>query len=193
MPSLPQPSTFSPNSSERALELACHPASRTDCVAGIEARVFRKGALLAVSFSIRGALERLRVPEPRATRIGERLWQHTCCELFIARAGERAYHEFNFSPSTEWAVYQFSGYREGGPLSEPALNPHIAVRSARETLELQATVDLARLSSTHATDRLCLGLSSVMEDLDGTLTYWALKHAPGKPDFHHPGAFALEL
>ncbi|MBI3061386.1 MAG: hypothetical protein HYY83_05345 [Deltaproteobacteria bacterium] len=28
---------------------------------------------------------------------------------------------------------------------------------------------------------------------DGTISYWALKHPPGKPDFHHPDAFALEI
>jgi hypothetical protein len=39
----------------------------------------------------------------------------------------------------------------------------------------------------------CLGLSAVIEDLDGVLSYWALRHPPGKPDFHHPDTFALEI
>ena len=34
---------------------------------------------------------------------------------------------------------------------------------------------------------------AVIEENDGRLSYWALRHAPGKPDFHHPEAFALEL
>jgi hypothetical protein len=29
--------------------------------------------------------------------------------------------------------------------------------------------------------------------LSGALSYWALRHPPGKPDFHHPAGFALEL
>jgi hypothetical protein len=33
----------------------------------------------------------------------------------------------------------------------------------------------------------------VIEEIDGALSYWALRHAPGKPDFHHRDAFALEL
>ena len=38
-----------------------------------------------------------------------------------------------------------------------------------------------------------LGLSAVLEDLNGEKTWWALAHAPDKPDFHHPDSFALEL
>jgi hypothetical protein len=40
---------------------------------------------------------------------------------------------------------------------------------------------------------LRLGLSAVIEDIDGRLSYWALKHPPGKPDFHHPDSFALDV
>lgn len=37
------------------------------------------------------------------------------------------------------------------------------------------------------------GLSAVVEETDGTKSYWALRHPPGVPDFHHPDCFALEL
>ncbi|WP_423604253.1 DOMON-like domain-containing protein [Sphingomonas sp. MS122] len=36
-------------------------------------------------------------------------------------------------------------------------------------------------------------ISAVIEESDGTKSYWALDHAHGKPDFHHPDCFALEL
>jgi hypothetical protein len=32
-----------------------------------------------------------------------------------------------------------------------------------------------------------------VEDVDGILSYWALRHPAGKPDFHHTDAFALQL
>jgi len=38
-----------------------------------------------------------------------------------------------------------------------------------------------------------LAVSAVVEDRDGVLSYWALRHPPGEPDFHHPGAFTLQL
>ena len=40
---------------------------------------------------------------------------------------------------------------------------------------------------------LALVVSAVIEDDSGALSYWALRHPPGKPDFHHPDAFAMEL
>jgi hypothetical protein len=38
-----------------------------------------------------------------------------------------------------------------------------------------------------------LGLSAIIEEASGQRSYWALAHPPGKPDFHHPDSFALEV
>ena len=38
-----------------------------------------------------------------------------------------------------------------------------------------------------------LGLSAVIEEADGTKSYWALAHPPGSPDFHHADCFVVEL
>jgi hypothetical protein len=39
-----------------------------------------------------------------------------------------------------------------------------------------------------------LGLSAVLEEKDGTKSYWALVHPNAdKPDFHDPGCFAAHL
>lgn len=40
--------------------------------------------------------------------------------------------------------------------------------------------------------RLLLGLSAVIEENDGAVSYWALKHPPGPPDFHDANTFILE-
>jgi hypothetical protein len=149
--------------------------------------------MLTVTYSLEGDLARLRVPRPRPPCIAERLWQHTCCELFVACTGLPAYHEFNLGPSGEWAAYAFARYRDGRVLADEELNPRVTVRSTAERLELDVLVRLARLSPMHVSARLSLALSAVVEDESGTLSYWALRHPPGKPDFHHPDAFALEL
>jgi hypothetical protein len=52
---------------------------------------------------------------------------------------------------------------------------------------------LPRLSPAYRRARLAVGLAVIIEEESGGLSYWALRHAPGKPDFHHAGAFALEL
>ena len=41
--------------------------------------------------------------------------------------------------------------------------------------------------------RLEIGLSAVIEEVGSIKSYWALQHPPGRPDFHHPDCFALEL
>jgi hypothetical protein len=161
-------------------------------VHNVAARVTREPrGTLAITYAIEGELARLRLTPPRPPRIAHGLWQHTCCECFIALKGEPGYHEFNFAPSGEWCAYAFAKYREGGPLADEALNPRIAVRNCAEKIELDATISLGCLSSMHLHASLVLALSAVVEDQHGGLTYWALKHPPGKPDFHHPDAFVL--
>jgi hypothetical protein len=131
------------------------------------------------------------VPPPQPQRIAAQLWQHTCCELFVAPMGHgSAYHEFNFSPSGEWAVRTFTQYRDGVLLEDERLAPRITVQAQGESLQLGARVPLGRLPYK---GKLRLGLSAVVEDDDGTLSYWALRHPAGRPDFHHGDAFALAL
>jgi hypothetical protein len=179
---------------DRAVALIRHPETRSDAVRGVRARIARTAdGILAVHYSLEGDLDHLRVPPPRTPRIAERLWQHTCCEIFVASRGSPGYHEFNFGPSGEWAAYAFARYRSGGILADEQLNPGVTVRSAAGRFELDARVRLSRLSPTHRSAGLSLAVSAVIEDDSGGLSYWALRHPPGKPDFHHPDSFALEF
>jgi len=183
-----------PSPAIHSVTLMRHPESRSAAVRNISARVCSEsGGTLAITYSIEGDPARLRVPPPRPPRIAHGLWQHTCCECFIAVKGKPGYHEFNYAPSGEWCAYAFAKYREGGALADEALQPNIAVRSHAGRLELDASIPLERLSALHPHASLALALSAVVEDEHGALSWWALRHAPGKPDFHHPDSFALEL
>jgi hypothetical protein len=165
--------------------LARHPAAPCAALRGIEVFIVRNADGLQVAYVLDGDMERLHIPRPVPPRIAERLWQHTCCEIFIAREGLPGYREFNFSPSGEWAAYAFERYREGAPST--GVVPQIVVTGGPHRLELAATIPLKDEG------KLRIGLSAVVEEQSGRLSYWALRHAPGKPDFHHPDAFALEL
>ncbi len=183
-----------PSPAIHSVTLMRHPDSRSEVVRNVAARVSRKPrGTLAITYSIESDLLRLRVPPPRPPRIAHGLWQHTCCECFIAVKGEPGYHEFNFAPSGEWCAYAFAKYREGAPLADEALQPNIAVRSLAGKIELDASIPLDRLSAMHPHASLALALSAVVEDEHGVISYWALKHPAGKPDFHHPDSFVLEL
>ena len=175
------------------VELQCHPAIRAQSVRGIQVQVgWGQGGALALTFSLTGDVVRFRIPTPQPSRRADGLWQHTCFEAFIRHEGEPGYYEFNFAPSGAWAAYAFSRYRDGAPLAQD-VDPRIAVRRAEQQLELDALIRLECLPLVPLRARLQLALSAVIEDKQGVLSYWALTHPPGRPDFHHPDAFVLGL
>jgi hypothetical protein len=175
-------------------ELVCHPDTPSHAVTGVAVHATRTAeGKLALHYSISGQTARLRVPPPGPARIGWKLWRHTCCELFVREKSAAAYHEFNFSPSGEWTTYAFSKYREGAPLADESMNPQIAVQSGPGRLDLYALADLPALSAGYRNSPLAIGLAGVIEEENGAISYWALRHAPGKPDFHHASAFSFEL
>ena len=143
---------------------------------------------LILSYVVSGRTSDLRWPPVVAAERADELWRHTCFEAFVRPSTGPAYYEFNFSPSTQWASYQFSGYRSGMRVATEISAPRIEMRSDEATFTLQAALELDGLSSS-----LDLGLSAVLEETNGHKSYWALAHPPGKADFHHSDSFALEF
>lgn len=174
-----------------AQTLICHPATTAPAVQAIDvsARFADDGALL-LRYRIAAAAAALRLPPPQAPGPADNLWQHTCCEAFIAAVNLPEYREFNFSPSGQWAAYRFSDYRQPDPAFQPASAPLVELDCGAGYLELRARLD-ARLLPTGP--QLQLGLTAVIEAADGSKSYWALRHAAAQPDFHLRQNFALTL
>lgn len=161
---------------------------------GIDARVLqRQTDSLIFQYVLRADMSRVRVPPFKPASRADGLWKQTCFEAFISAAGLAGYYELNFSPSRQWALYSFDGYRKGMSPVEVTLVPRITVVQLDDRLELEAEVRLPDLGLARTRLGLKLALTAVVEDDSGTLSYWALKHAPGKPDFHHSDGFVLEL
>ena len=133
--------------------------------------------------------EHLKTTEWLPTRRKDELWQTTCFELFIKEVGEDSYLEFNFSPTTQWAAYKFERYRQGRMDLTLPVDPHIERGLDDSTYVIEVDVELPEMGA----GQLQLGLSAVIEESDGTKSYWALAHPPGPPDFHHGDCFALRL
>jgi hypothetical protein len=143
---------------------------------------------------LQGDLASLRIPGERPGRRVDELWRHTCFEVFLMSGDGPGYREYNFSPSGEWAAYAFNSYRQAndrltGVVTDESA-PLIRVHRNAQHLALEAEVSLEPSTLAHT---IRLGLSAVVEAVDGGLSYWALRHPPGKPDFHHADAFALQL
>lgn len=154
----------------------------------------RPGTPLVVIYELYGDLAFVRVPAPVPPTAANGLWQHTCFELFAARDGETAYREYNFSPSGQWAAYAFCDYRErdAGAVLPP---PRLRLTRHLDRLELEAMLPPGALPAPlpRRHDGVRIGLSAVIECVDGSHSYWALCHPAARPDFHHRDALSLLL
>ena len=179
---------------EHLVDLGCHPSAPAQRVDNIQVLVRRSASdELHMKYFLNGDIPQIRIPLASTPCIGTQLWQHTCFEAFIAAPGEPGYYEFNFSPSRDWAAYRFDDYRTNMSVATLQGAPRLEVHGGDERLELTARVPLAGLALLAGEPQLRLALAAVSEAAGGRLTYWAVQHAPGKPDFHHPDGFVLEL
>ena len=182
-----------------------HPDHPSAAVSQIDVDVARARNTLTLRYIVTGNIGAIRIPPRAAPTRTDELWRHTCFEVFArippppAGGGQGAgpgpsqpYFEFNFSPSTQWAAYSFTSHRKGWAPLEIASPPNIQSWTNDTMFELAVALDLSALPN-HPDAALTLGLSVVIEETNGTMSYWALTHPKGKADFHHSDCFALSL
>jgi predicted GIY-YIG superfamily endonuclease len=171
------------------LSLTCHPETRPNEIRAVTVEIrMTDGDKMLLTFQVDGA-EFLKTESWRAPERCDNLWKTTCFEIFIQPTGSGQYFEFNFSPSTQWAAYKFDSYREGMVDLAVTAPPHIGRGEGDDAFVIEVDLDLSNIPNTERQ----IALSAVIEEKDGTKSYWALKHPPGKPDFHHRDCFALTL
>lgn len=178
------------NISIEEIALSCHPATPPFMADAIRVSLTREedGALW-LRYHIDCDLNSLEIPDTLAPIRTDDLWKTTCCELFIRGSVGDAYLEYNFSPSNQWAAYSFSGYRTG--MTElMTYRPQIYGDASETHFALEAEF---QLPEQWRDGPLRIGLSAVIAECGDTISYWALAHAPAKPDFHHRDCFALYL
>lgn len=118
------------------------------------------------------------------------LWKTTCCELFVAQVGSTGYVEFNLSPSTQWAAYQFDGYRERMRVLDLAFDPEIEITPGLPGyFWLACALDMSVADG----EGTKVNFAAVIEETCGTKSYWALAHGAGPPDFHNRDCWTATL
>ena len=120
----------------------------------------------------------------------DRLWQHSCVELFVAVAGSNHYREFNFAADGRWAVYEFAGYRERVPRLPLVADPQISSEVTGDGLSILVTLSA---NSLPVGDEIEMNATAVLETETGSLSYWAASHPCAQPDFHDRAGFLLTL
>jgi hypothetical protein len=128
--------------------------------------------VLELHYRLSGPLQRLRLPsqiagEPPQRR--DQLWQSTCFEAFIGRAGQPGYWELNLAPNGDWNCYALNGYRQG-------LQPEPRIQALPFVLIPAASA-------------LELSVTAVLDDVRHGCSYWAWRHSGPEPDFHRRESF----
>lgn len=173
--------------------LLAHPT--TPAAAGVRvtawAQLEARG--LVLGFSIE-APDGVLVLPARAIRPArrDRLWEHTCCEAFVGTPDGEPYAELNLSPSGDWALWSFDGYRAGMRAAASDVPRTRILQQSRE-LRIDAIVPADALAAVLGAPPYAIGLSAVIETKDGAHAYFALAHSEPRPDFHARAARTLVL
>lgn len=173
------------------MHLVCHPSMPSSQAESLEVSYERHGdGRLWLRYYVEILLDTLILPHEADPLRTDGLWKTTCFEMFIRRSQYKDYVEFNASPSNQWAAYSFDDYRAGMAELPLETAPEIGCDASESHFALEVTYDLP---AEWAGQPLELGVSAVIEENDGTKSYWALAHPPGQPDFHHGDCFAFQL
>lgn len=169
-----------------ALPLVIHPTEKAPAGLSISASLALAGSEdgpgWLLRYRIEGDIGPLVLPSA-AVGAADGLWRHTCLEAFVQDGDGPGYHEFNLSPSGQWAVYRFHAERQRAPNdTPPSAGPSITTERSARSLVLRAWLPRALLPA-HPT---ATGLTAVIESHGGQVSHWALHHPRGdRPDFHH--------
>lgn len=161
------------------------------CTVSVVGRVTPEDLLLEYVLQVPTGVMLQRASASVAPSRCDDLWRHTCCEAFFAIDGGSGYLEFNFSPSGDWAAYDFEGERRGRVNHvwhgrEPRVRWFALDR-------LLVTLPLSTFSSWGAPVILQAAYTAVVETDAGEHSFWALQHARDKPDFHARESFIARL
>jgi len=163
----------------------------------IDGTIQRSGNQLIVGFR---TLSRLGIRWPEAGTPPERrsgLWEFTCFECFIGLGDADTYIETNLSPAGHWQAFEFEAYRD---VAVPSQTVRVAGQSVIDTTMNTSSNNQYRINCTidiehprFVTSDWHIAPTTVLEDLEGQLHYYALSHSGGRPDFHLAATRTLVL
>lgn len=159
-------------------------------IIGGESGLCRIVYLCRIAGHLPSSPERLSLPATGGeTGFADELWLDTCCEAFVATRDRTAYREFNFSPSGQWAIYDFADYRQAMRRHLPDEPPKIDCQPMPDGFVL--TVDLPH--TLLGPPPWQIGLCCILKYTDGSVDYRALRHSSERPDFHQRTSFTLQV
>ncbi|MEO1170147.1 MAG: DOMON-like domain-containing protein [Pseudomonadota bacterium] len=172
-------------------QLTCHPDTPTETVRGIAvSHDWHSHTELQLRYHVDVPLEQLFIPDLAGPERMDDLWHTTCFELFLRQPGAAPYCEFNLSPSSRWAAYGFTDFREGAHDMDVPKAPQIGLDASDSHFALEA---ILTLPENRVFPQLAAAISAIIVMNDGHKSYWGYRHPEGKPEFHHVDCFAARL
>lgn len=137
----------------------------------------------------------------------DELWKSTCFEWFLRFPNLKStqYWEFNATPQSQWNFYELRSYRSGLEASPLASIQGLSIvrdrRPQRHSsffeapLLIHTKTDVSRLLKNINMSLLDaeLAFTAVIAWVDGSTSYFSLRHATDKPDFHSPEGFVFRF
>lgn len=158
----------------------------------ITGSIARRSDILSICYKVQGRLSEICLPEITDTPARKNnLWENTCFEFFLAVRDLPPYWEFNLSPSGDWNVYYFQGYRAGMKEEMSFSSLPFVTRRDSELFLLDFECDLERIVDKHKP--IEIAISAVIKYTNNNLSYRALTHCGSKADFHLRDSFMIKL
>ncbi|WP_414517828.1 DOMON-like domain-containing protein [Nostoc sp. PCC 9305] len=158
----------------------------------ITGNISRNANQLTICYNLGSDLKEIAiVPPSNAPSRKYELWEDTCFEFFLGIKDSVRYWEFNLSPAGHWNVYRFEGYRQGMQEETAFEKLPFNVHNQADALVLALDVDLNKIVS--ANQGIEIGITTVIKNIDGNVSYWALTHKGEEADFHLRDSFIVEL
>ncbi|MBK25551.1 MAG: hypothetical protein CME70_16260 [Halobacteriovorax sp.] len=171
------------------------PFNQSDLNLEFRSKAWVEAKVLKVAFELKGDLSNILLPKPLVNPsrvIG--LWESTCFEMFVKNSSGDEYFEFNVSSAYNWNLFYFPSIK--ARLKEYTNISNLAVSAVKkeDSFCLKFWIALDKFPSGFwESDNMKIGLTAVIENKTGPLSYWALAHKEDKPNFHHMDSFIFEL
>ena len=173
--------------------LVPHPEAGSAAIQSVEVEVVRGKDAVLLRYSVESA-GTLFLPAHGRER-SDNLWQGTCFELFV-KPESRGYVEFNFAPLSAWNAYSFVDWRMGKRPYQPDVEPRIAdsrTDSRKDEFPGRYQMDAIISPDVLSLAPAAVSLAAILQEENGKMSYWALAHPLGDPNFHHPDCFIATL
>lgn len=154
--------------------------------------VLRTQVKLQIKYLLQGDLSTIIIPQDNQNNLRQfDLWEHTCFEFFLKLKDTTEYWEFNLSPSGNWNVFHFLDYRLDIAEEQAFSSLPFTTFQNKDSLKLEVNIDLDIINI--AKKDIDVAITTVVENKDKQLSYWALTHPATEADFHHQDSFIISI